>query len=215
MRSKTSDRAHPPANDHESTDGRLNRSAQTRERIAQAVLDLIDEGHLVPTGQQVAERAGVGHRTVFRHFQDMEALYRVINEQVHDLVLSLIDPPVTSDPLEDRLGALVQRRSRVFERTKMFRQATDLRLWTSPYLQRARATYGAQLKDALYVALPEVADQPAAMRPAIEALVAFETWDRLRTVQGLTITQARATLDASLRRLLGLTPEAPADETTS
>ena len=49
------------------TDGRIQRSERSRETIVQAMLDLIGEGTLSPTAQQVAVRADVGVRTVFRH----------------------------------------------------------------------------------------------------------------------------------------------------
>ena len=48
------------------TDGRVQRSERSREAIIRAMLDLIGEGIASPTAQQVALRADVGVRTVFR-----------------------------------------------------------------------------------------------------------------------------------------------------
>ncbi|MDH4042395.1 MAG: TetR/AcrR family transcriptional regulator, partial [Gammaproteobacteria bacterium] len=56
-------------------DGRLLRTERSRQLIIDALHDLINEGVLQPTAQTVAERAGVGIRTVFRHFADMETLF--------------------------------------------------------------------------------------------------------------------------------------------
>ena len=53
-------------------DGRVLRGARTRERIVDAVFELVSEGTVRPTAEEVASRAGVGIRTVFRHFDDME-----------------------------------------------------------------------------------------------------------------------------------------------
>jgi len=55
-------------------DGRALRGARNRERIVEALLELVREGELLPTAEQVSQRAGVGTRTVFRHFDDMESL---------------------------------------------------------------------------------------------------------------------------------------------
>ena len=55
-------------------DGRRLRSERSRQAIIDAMLKLVEEGVLVPTAQQVSERAGVGIRSVFRHFSDMESL---------------------------------------------------------------------------------------------------------------------------------------------
>ena len=58
------------------SDGRLKRSVATRKKILQALTALTYEGVLSPTAEQVAMRADVGLRTVFRHFDDMDSLYR-------------------------------------------------------------------------------------------------------------------------------------------
>ena len=57
-------------------DGRALRSERSRRPIVEALFALVGEGVLQPTAQQVADRAGVGIRTVFRHFEDMDALLR-------------------------------------------------------------------------------------------------------------------------------------------
>ena len=46
-------------------DGRVRRGARNRQTIVDALLDLVGSGILRPTAQQVADRAGVGIRTVF------------------------------------------------------------------------------------------------------------------------------------------------------
>ena len=60
-------------------DGRRMRSKRSRAAIVEAALDLIREGTLVPTAQQISDRAGVGMRTFFRHFEDMEALFAALD----------------------------------------------------------------------------------------------------------------------------------------
>ncbi|MBP6689360.1 MAG: hypothetical protein KA153_05180, partial [Hyphomonadaceae bacterium] len=47
-------------------DGRRQRSDASRRKIAQAMLELLREGEPDPSADLVAERAGVGRRTVFR-----------------------------------------------------------------------------------------------------------------------------------------------------
>ena len=56
------------------TDGRHARSDRTRATAAEAMLDCFEEGLLRPGAKDVAERAGVSTRAVFRHFDNMEAL---------------------------------------------------------------------------------------------------------------------------------------------
>ena len=59
-------------------DGRVARSERTREAIAEALLELLEEGVLRPRAQEIAKRADVAVRTVFQHFDDMEGLYSEI-----------------------------------------------------------------------------------------------------------------------------------------
>ncbi|NCV76101.1 TetR family transcriptional regulator, partial [bacterium] len=59
-------------------DGRVARSERTREAIAEALLELLEEGVLRPRAQEIAKRADVAVRTVFQHFDDMEGLYAEI-----------------------------------------------------------------------------------------------------------------------------------------
>lgn len=60
-------------------DGRRQRSTQSSDLIAKATIEIINEGNLNPTAKEVAKRAGVGTRTVFRQYEDMEDLHLSIH----------------------------------------------------------------------------------------------------------------------------------------
>ncbi len=75
----------------ESADGRVRRGAQNRDRILDALYALIGEGELQPTAEQVARRAGVGERTVFRHFEDMETLHAELSGRLRREVAPLLE----------------------------------------------------------------------------------------------------------------------------
>lgn len=63
-------------------DGRRRRSERSRGAIVQSMLDLLGEQVLEPTAQQISERAGLDITTVFRHFSDMESLYRAMGDRL-------------------------------------------------------------------------------------------------------------------------------------
>ena len=71
-------------------DGRRRRSAQSREAIVSAMFDLIGEGDQRPSAQRVADRAGVGIRTVFRHFDEMDRLYAEMNARLRAMIRPLL-----------------------------------------------------------------------------------------------------------------------------
>ena len=65
-------------------DGRRLRSLTSQTIIVDAMMKLIQKGTLEPTAQEVADEAGIGIRTVFRHFQDKETLFIKMDERVKD-----------------------------------------------------------------------------------------------------------------------------------
>ncbi|CAN7153443.1 hypothetical protein LJR164_000122 [Phenylobacterium sp. LjRoot164] len=67
----------------EKRDGRRERAVASRARILEAMVDLIQAGEVQPSAEAVAVRAGVGVRTVFRLFNDVEGLHRGL-QQVMD-----------------------------------------------------------------------------------------------------------------------------------
>ena len=71
-------------------DGRRRRGQDNKARIVAAMLEMVREGELAPSAEQVAARADVGLRTVFRHFQDMDSLYREIGAVVGRRVRAIL-----------------------------------------------------------------------------------------------------------------------------
>jgi len=118
------------------TDGRRKRGDQSRKRIVQALMDLIREGEMSPSAVQVAERADVGLRTVFRHFEDMETLYREIAEVVRPHVLHALSQPYASPSWRGQLDELIERRIEVYEHIMPLKVAGSILRFRSPFLMQ-------------------------------------------------------------------------------
>lgn len=183
-------------------DGRLHRSARTKAAIAAAFVALIDEGHINPTSHEVAERAGVGHRSVFRHFQDMESLYGAIRDEIAARALPLLRGPAPTGPLSKRVQQLVLKRSRFHARINHFRRAMFARYWHSPTLKAFVQKNQIALRELTRRALPESAALSAADFEMLDLLLSYEAWARLRELQGLSERQARQVITAGVSRLL-------------
>src|SRR5262249_41539188 len=87
-------------------DGRVLRAARTRERIANATIDLIRGGESTPRVIDIARTAGVSTRSIFQHFDDTEALFAAVAQQVVEQLMPLAKPIEPSLPWDDRLDAL-------------------------------------------------------------------------------------------------------------
>lgn len=110
--------------DENETDGRRLRSAASRERIINAVIALIDEDDGVPGAEAIAARAGVGLRSLFRHFGDMDSLYSAVLDQIGRRYLHMLDPyRVTAWPGQVREA--LARRMELFHGGLRYRRAAD------------------------------------------------------------------------------------------
>ena len=100
-------------NDENKVDGRSLRSERSRQMIADALYELVGEGVLLPTGEQVALRAGLSLRTVFRLFDDRDGLFRSMDERLRAEIMPQLEksPPAGYDLNERALALLCQQRA--------------------------------------------------------------------------------------------------------
>lgn len=182
-------------------DGRLLRSERSREAIVRATLDLVGRGELRPTAEQVAERAGVGIRTVFRHFSDMDSLFSEMNSRLRESAVPLLVSGDQSGSLEARARGAVERRAAMYEHIAPYRRSAGLSRWRSDYLQRNETAFVRDLRKDLLSWLPELEKAPDLLEEA-DVVTSFETWDRLRCQQRLSQSRARDTMERLLLAVL-------------
>jgi AcrR family transcriptional regulator len=196
------------ARETETVDGRARRGERSRHAIVSAFYELIGAGIPQPTAQQVAARAGVGLRSVFRHFDDMDSLYAELNERIQAAALPLLRDPPQAGSVEERALEIVQHRSAFFEALSPFKRSGDIVRHRSVFLQRQHVRVVRELRDRLLRGLPELAAAPEAVTDALDAALSFEIWDRLRRDQRLSrerATEALRTVALALLAGLGVT----------
>jgi AcrR family transcriptional regulator len=183
----------------------VRRSEKSRAAIVEALFELVGEGVLQPTAQQVAERAGVGIRSVFRHFDDMDGLYATMDARLRAEALPLLREARTAGALRERALALVERRARLFERIGPYKRSALIARWRSPFLRARHAALVRELRADLARWLPELAEAPPALTDAVDLVTCFEAWDRLRSDQRLSRERAEGVVaNAVLALLAGL-----------
>lgn len=172
------------------------------------MLELVGTGDYAPSAARVAETAGVGLRTVFRHFNDMDTLFREMSEIITARVLPIIQQSPQGDTWKARLFDIADRRARVFEAIMPYRLSADLKRFQSPYLmedQRRMLQLESEIIDAH---LPAAIRADAAGSQGIKIILGFQTWRALRHDQQLPLDAARAVV----RRLLDDSLAAMPDE---
>jgi AcrR family transcriptional regulator len=184
------------------SDGRKHRSQKSQALIVNALLELIAQGNLEPSADQIAEIAKVGRRSVFRHFKDMDSLYREMNASVTASVASALDQPFQATEWRGKVLELVDRRAAVFERLKPFMLSVQVHRHRSPFLKSASVQYVRQARELLVKHLPKEVVRDAAQVEALDLLLSFGTWWRLRDVQGLSVAKAKLVLKRAIEALL-------------
>ena len=169
-------------------DGRRARRHRSRDLAVDALLDLLDEGVVRPTAQQVAERSGVSLRSIFRIFDDVESLNAAAcARQVTRVRHLFVDVPAEGT-LDTRIDQVVAINGRLYESIAPVRRAA---LRTAPESVGGRRTRWPAL--AVGCGPRSSGSSPRSSPPrgrdtvnALELALSFEAWDQLRSAQGLS-----------------------------
>jgi len=189
-------------NAEEPADGRHRRSMSSQRRIVQAMLELVAEGNIAPSADEVSDRAGVGRRSVFRHFSDMESLYREMQAILQAQFATIAEQPFKATHWRDQVLELVERRANAFERMAPYMRAGIVHRHHSPFLREGHAQFVAVLRTLLLQRLPAEAARDQLFVDAIDLLISFEAWDRLRQEQRLSPARAREVVRSTIGALL-------------
>ncbi len=188
-------------------DGRHERAHRSREAVVDAMLALVRETEERPTPEAVADRAGVSRRTVFRLFEDLEALDVACVERQQAEVIRLYPPPMDfRAPLDERIDAVVTHRTSVYEHVMPLRRATERFRRDSPAIERSVRTSRKQLREHLAMLFARELDDCGGGRDellgSLELVTSWEAWRQLRDEQKCSASKGRKLLRGLLRRNL-------------
>lgn len=189
-------------------DGRTARRDRNRELVLDAVLELFAEHRLFPTAPEVASRSGVSLRSVFRYYEDTEALIQAAMGRNLERLAPLFGvQDVGIGPFEDRVDRFTTARLRLYDAVAPLARASLPRASTNPIiadrLERSRRE-GRELLEAMFD--PELRELTAAKRriavAPLDTMFQFEGIEHLRVHLGLSERQIGDVLRQSLRVLL-------------
>ena len=185
-------------------DGRVARSERSRRAIVAAHLALIDEGDLRPTGERIAERAGLWARSLWTNFKDMEALYAATGALVNERRDALHQPiPRTCRwssgwPCSARSGP---RRWRCWRPRRGHPHCASRSRWRCgttgrPTIARARAD-----REETFAAELALADRDGLLN-ALTVACTWSAWSMQRDILHLPVADARASMQRMVWALL-------------
>ena len=183
--------------------------AATRRRVRalDAFIDLVLEGHLPPTAEQVADRAGISKATFFRYFESLNAMrYDAAARMLERFpLLHVADPG--QGPLRERIERFVALRVELWEKVHLLARLQRTVVLQDPDAARmvdfVREVMLGQVREHF---APELEARSAARRDDAAVLIAtitsVESWEQLRNTHGRSPLQTRRAWTRALEALL-------------
>ncbi|MDG1906597.1 MAG: hypothetical protein P8I38_13315 [Arenicella sp.] len=183
-------------------DGRRLRSERCKQSILDACEHLMREGNLVPTAQVISDRAEVPIRTFFRHYPDMESLFRAVDDVMKPEYERIFLETKSEGSLTERIASAVELHAKSWEQNKAVIKSTKAQLWRYQALQDNYARVNRGLRKDLDKRIPELKEVNADTREIIDGVSSIEMWVRLRDHQKLSQARSIRIIQQSIEVIL-------------
>jgi AcrR family transcriptional regulator len=180
------------------------RREANRESVIDALIELFEEGSYTPSSGEIAERAGISPRSLFRYFDDVDDLNRAAVERHLNTHRALFEIEIDPDgPTHTKIERFVDARVRLHETVAPAARAARLvehrREVLARQLLETRTYMRAQVQR---VFARELRGKRAALLPAVDELCSFEAYEFMRTSHRMSRAKATAAITAALTQML-------------
>jgi AcrR family transcriptional regulator len=194
--------------DGATVDGRTMRRKRNRMSVINALLSMIREGDLHPAASDIADRAGVSHRSIFRYFDDLDDLVRTTIAQAFREVGALNTiPDIGQGELTGRIERFVDARLKLLEFVDRPMQLARARAHSIPSIDDQLSSVAELLRAQIQEHFePELSKLDESVRAAVvDAVLLLTSYDsyygHIRIIHD-DIAQLRTSWNLSLARLL-------------
>ena len=185
-------------------DGRRLRREQNRTTVLDALVALFHEGVYQPSSAEIAERAGISPRSLFRYFDDIDDLNRAAVDRHLDTHRALFEVDIDhAAPTVSKIDQFVEARVHLHEAVAPAARAARLVAHRREVIDRqlydTRVFMRAQV---LRTFARELEGERIALLPAIDELCSFEAYEFMRTGHRMSRAKATTALVAAITQLL-------------
>ena len=189
-------------------DGRVARRDRNRTAVLDAVLELFAEGNVDPGPDVVALRVGLSARSVYRYFEDREALLRAAIDRNLEITIPLyLIHAIGEGSLDERIDRFVTARLRLYGAIAATSRAARVQATANEIIREQVEVTRRALREQIDKQFaPELDALPARRRRSIgaaaDALCQLESLDLYRLHRGFSSTETRSLLIDALHALL-------------
>jgi AcrR family transcriptional regulator len=184
------------------SDGRSLRRSQNRDAVIVSLFQLIREGSLDPSVPQIADRAGVSHRSVFRYFDDLNDLVRLaVDHAVREAMPLRTITDLGIGLLERRIDIYVETRLRVHARAYAMNRVTHLKAQKIPAIEEGLRALTAITRSQMaeHFALEcDHSPDPEILLDALMVVTSFGAYDYQHRLLGHSLERIRHVWHSSL-----------------
>jgi AcrR family transcriptional regulator len=180
---------------------RNNQKENTRERILDAVAEIISEGRILDFSvKDVAERAGISYGTVYRHFPTREAFLEALYEVATEIMAQ--SSPFAPQSL-DEIPAMAKKTVEIFEERANLVQAFTVALMVNNVQPNNRYQRDQKIQDMVMKSASHLSSGVAKQAAAIIShLYSSLTWVTLKQRYGLNSEETYEALNWALQSLI-------------
>ncbi|MEW5825895.1 MAG: TetR/AcrR family transcriptional regulator [Candidatus Bipolaricaulota bacterium] len=188
------------------TDGRTARLERNRAEIVRAQVEHAQETGKLPTVDEIAERANVSQRSVFRIFGDKASLLREASEYVYrQLDERFPFPELAGLAMHERITRMVDHFASIYEFiTPMRRVLATSEIdpeFVSEERERVSVRYQARIRDA-FSDLDLLGDPSPVRLRTFRLIASWNAWEYLRTEGKLSVEDAKEVICQAITAVL-------------
>lgn len=189
-------------------DGRRARRQRGRLAVSEAMIDLVFEGHIPPSADEIAARAGVSVASLFRYFETLDDLRRETTDLYFERYAHLFDvTEIGEGTLDTRIQNFAASRVTLHSTTEPMCRLIRLRAHDvsaiDDLLHLSRTTRADQIRQHFDEELSRIgAAAGDDLTAVIATLTSFESWDQMRNDHGRSDPQIRRAWATALGQIL-------------
>lgn len=195
----------------EMSDGRSARRERNRDAVLDALVELTTEGEDDPSIDDIADRAGVSYRSVYRYFKDRSEMMDAATDRamawIQPLVMKASGDAKPTDPLDHRIDAIVDARVELYFQIAEMVRAAMIQSFSNrkihEHFQNARRISRGQIHDQFHNELKEFTPRECELRiTSIDQVLSFPAVDYVMHERNHTREELERYLRGAIRAAL-------------